>query len=124
MFRATILGMLVSVACPSLSMAIQPAVGNSDAGRATGRLASDWRYVYFHGRHWYWMPNASWKVWTDDGWVTPESSEAATAQQYSRFNYSPSDAGSFLTFAPMNSNFGAGGDGAGPTMANEHFLSR
>jgi hypothetical protein len=38
-------------------------------GPATGKLAADWRYVYFKGRHWYWMPNNTWNVWHHGGWT-------------------------------------------------------
>ncbi|HVU88478.1 MAG TPA: hypothetical protein VHD36_14245 [Pirellulales bacterium] len=38
-------------------------------GPATGKLARDWRYVYSQGRHWYWMPNDTWDVWHNSGWV-------------------------------------------------------
>ena len=27
------------------------------------------RYVYSQGRHWYWMPNNTWDVWSNAGWV-------------------------------------------------------
>ena len=47
------------------------AVGFRDSayGRATGKLANDWRYVYFQRRHWYWMPNNSWAVWERNRWI-------------------------------------------------------
>ena len=38
-------------------------------GPATGKLAADWRDTYFQGRHWYWMPNNTWDVWHNAGWV-------------------------------------------------------
>ncbi len=38
-------------------------------GPAIGKLARDWRYVYFRGRHWYWLPNNTWDVWHNSGWV-------------------------------------------------------
>ncbi|HEY4308414.1 MAG TPA: hypothetical protein VGN12_03080 [Pirellulales bacterium] len=38
------------------------------AGRAVGRLAGDWRYVYRNGRHWYWMPNQTWQLWNGASW--------------------------------------------------------
>ncbi len=38
-------------------------------GPATGKLAEDWRYKYFEGRHWYWMPNNTWDVWHNAMWM-------------------------------------------------------
>lgn len=43
--------------------------GSNTGGAATGKLSRDWRYVYSQGRHWYWMPNNTWDVWTGSGWV-------------------------------------------------------
>jgi hypothetical protein len=48
-------------------------VDNTRVGPATGKLASDWRYAYFQGRHWYWMPNETWDVWNGTAWVPHKS---------------------------------------------------
>jgi hypothetical protein len=122
MFRSCLLLLLFVGCCPAISLAVQPAVENTDTGRAMGRLGADWRYVYYHGRHWYWMPNQTWRVWTVAGWAAPESASISGVRHYT--NYAPSDSGTFRTFVPMGSSFGAGGGGAGPAMANEHFLAR
>jgi len=44
-------------------------IDSSSTGRATGKLASDWRYVYFQRRHWYWMPNNTWDIWNGNSWI-------------------------------------------------------
>lgn len=48
-------------------------VDNAHVGPATGKLASDWRYAFFQGRHWYWMPNETWNVWNGSAWVPHRS---------------------------------------------------
>jgi len=42
---------------------------SSDAEPVDGELASDWRYVFYQGRHWYRMPNKTWDVWKGNAWV-------------------------------------------------------
>jgi hypothetical protein len=37
-------------------------------GKATGALAADPNYRYFQERHWYWMPDKTWDVWTGTEW--------------------------------------------------------
>ena len=32
------------------------------------KLANDWRYVLYQGRHWYWMPDNTWRVWVGTAW--------------------------------------------------------
>ncbi len=39
------------------------------SGRAGGKLATDWRYSYYQGRHWYWMPDKTWAVWNGSTWI-------------------------------------------------------
>jgi hypothetical protein len=36
------------------------------------KLAADWRYVLYQGRHWYWMPDNTWRVWVGDAWQAYE----------------------------------------------------
>ena len=43
--------------------------GTAHTSRSGGTLAADWRYVYHHGRHWYWMPNKTWSVWNRGTWM-------------------------------------------------------
>jgi hypothetical protein len=110
------------------SFAASPATDSALTGRASGRLSADWRNVYYHGHHWYWMPDSSWRVWTDTGWAMPGI--ARLPEEYRRFSSIPSSSEMPRTFNPMSSNWSMGssggfqGGGAGPSMGNEHFLNR
>jgi hypothetical protein len=129
MLRATLLlTVLVSITfIPHVGFATSSVIDTPLTGRASGRLGADWRYVYYHGRHWYWMPDSSWRVWTDTGWSMP--GVARLPEEYRRFSSIPSSSEMPRTFNPMGSNWSMGSSGgsqggAGPSMGNEHFLNR
>jgi hypothetical protein len=37
--------------------------------RSTGRLVDDPRYRQYQGRHWYYLPDKTWRVWTGETWA-------------------------------------------------------
>ncbi len=92
-----------------VGFAASPVTDTPVNGRATGRLGHDWRYVHYHGRHWYWMPDSSWRVWTDTGWAMP--GVARLPEEYRRFSAIPSDSGMQQTFSPMGSSSFMGSNG-------------
>ncbi len=129
MLRALLLlTVLVSITfTPRIGFAASPTPDSAIVGRATGRLGADWRYVHYHGHHWYWMPDSSWRVWTDTGWAMPGVA-VLPQEEYRRFSREPSDAAMPATStigssSPMGWSGGSQG-GAGPSMGNEHFLNR
>jgi hypothetical protein len=131
MFRVMLLTVLiVTTVMFKSSFAADPATGDSaSAGRASGRLGADWRYVHYRGKHWYWMPDASWRIWTGTGWAVPDPGIATGPPEYRRFSSTPSNSEMQRTFSPMSSSSPMGSSGgsqggAGPAMGNEHFLNR
>jgi hypothetical protein len=100
---------------------------NDEIRRSGGKLAGDWRYVPYHGRHWYWMPNQTWRVWQDRAW-TPYSpgmfSPAAINADRQVTGYRGVPASSEEFRQPMNYQAPGGRQfsSPGPSMPNEHFM--
>jgi hypothetical protein len=70
--------------------------------RATGPLGNDWRYVHHGGRHWYWMPNKTWTLWTGTNWepypadmANPGSSETQSHLQMQGYRQPVAPAGAY-----------------------------
>ncbi|HEY1599618.1 MAG TPA: hypothetical protein VGG64_08455 [Pirellulales bacterium] len=100
---------------------------NDETRRSAGKLAGDWRYVPYHGRHWYWMPNQTWSVWQGRAWMpyspgmfSPEANNAS--RQVTGYRGVPATGEEFRQ--PMNYQAPAGRQfsSPGPSMPNEHFM--
>ena len=49
--------------------------------RGQMRDANAWRYRWYAGRWWYWMPDNRWMVWTGDRWINPVTGSGQAATQ-------------------------------------------
>jgi hypothetical protein len=70
-----------------------PVSSSSTLSAAAGTAGEDWRYQWFEGRWWYWMPDSRWAYYQDHRWndfVPPgqHSAQAARAAAYETPNRS------------------------------------
>src|ERR1051325_7180905 len=116
--RLTVIGMVLAATTAALAQ-VGPRIdvrdqrrANRDAARATapanvellpaanGAVRANvvnypvrndqWRYRYYRGRWWYWLPSQRWVIWTGYAWVPyyPNSYATYYSNPYPTYNYS------------------------------------
>jgi hypothetical protein len=48
---------------------VQPRIVEAGPGQSAARADISWRYRWYGGRWWYWLPAGRWVFWTGDRWV-------------------------------------------------------
>ena len=64
-----------SPAVPVTAAGSAPVLHSGTTVRTAQYAAPDWRYRYYSGRWWYWLPSNQWAVWNGETWM-PYASQA------------------------------------------------